>query len=54
MANILIGTIATAILAACIFGWHGVLAIFLVCLFACCLPRKKSGRLLSWIEKIGE
>ena len=54
MPNILIGVVITAVLAGYIFGWRGVLAIFLVCLFAYCLPRKKSGRLLSWIEKIGK
>lgn len=54
MPNILSGVVITAVIAGYIFGWRGVLAIFLVCLFAGCMPHKKSGRLLSWIEKIGE
>ena len=55
MPNILIGVVITAVLAGYIFGWRGVLVIFLICLYAGGFqPRKKSGRLLSWIEKLGE
>lgn len=54
MPNILIGVIVTFILAGYIFGWKGILACFLICLYVCCLPHKKSGRVLSWIEKLGE
>lgn len=56
MTNILIGTIATAILAACLFGWPGLLAIAFICLccYICKDRREKPGVILSFIEKIGK
>ena len=56
MANILIGIIATAILAACIFGWPGLLSVAFICLgcYICKDRREKPGAILSFIEKIGK
>lgn len=53
MMNVLIGFVVASALAVWLLGWFAVPVVLLFCFFACFSPRKKSGAVLSFIEKLG-
>lgn len=53
MKNVLVALVVTSALFIWLFGWFGVGIVALFCLFAVCVPRRKSGPVLSFVEKLG-